>query len=232
MHGRVKVLRPSPRSLDRFRFAQAERGCYERALREIKQGRKQTHWMWFVFPQLRALSKSEAADYFGIADLAEAKAYIADPLLRRRLAEVTIATLKHRNLMFAHPDDHKLRSCMTLFAKVVEDASLPLAVLEKFFGGKQDQLTLDVLAGKKITLPAPRAAKLREGRVAATRAVVEPSSPRRRRGEPMLRSEVESYVRRFGLSTADTRRMVDEWMADRGRAVSVAWDEANDPYNA
>lgn len=219
---------PGPDSLKRFHIAD---GTYGRAYREIRTGHKTGHWMWFVFPQLRALAKSDTARYFGIADLAEARAYVNDPALRRRLAECTIAVLGHRRLMFEHPDNHKLRACMTLFAKVVEDPTLPMAVLEKFYAGMQDQLTLDVLAGKKITLPPPRRADMGhhwEKRIASARAAVDSVGVRRDRADPMLRSEVEAFVRGFNLSRAATQRMVDEWMADRGRAVSVAWDEAYD----
>jgi uncharacterized protein (DUF1810 family) len=237
-YGSKTPVRPAPRrplpaadSLQRFHSAQATQGHFDKAYREIQRGRKHTHWMWFVFPQLRALGKSETARYFGIADLAEARAYLGDPILAGRLARCTIAVLSHKRLMFEHPDNHKLRACMTLFAKVVEDPTLPLAVLEKFYAGMQDQLTLDVLAGKKITLPSPRrvdVGKHWEKQVASARAAVDSVGARRERNEPMLRSEVESFVRGFNLSAAATRRMVDEWMADRGRAVSVAWDEAYD----
>jgi uncharacterized protein (DUF1810 family) len=215
----MTIMMQRTTGLERFHAAQAERGHFDRAYREIQQGRKRTHWMWYVFPQLRALAKSETARYFGIADLAEARAYLADPILAGRLAKCTISVLSHRRLMFSYPDNHKLRACMTLFSKVVDDPTLPNAVLEKFFAGMQDQLTLDVLAGKKIAPPVSHW----EQQVAVTRAAVT-----RRRTDPMLRHEIETFVKRFNLSAAATRQMVDEWMADRGRAVAVAWDEAYD----
>lgn len=224
-----RLPRPPADSLERFRGAQS--GPYPAAYREIKAGRKTGHWMWFIFPQLRALAKSETARYFGIADLAEARAYVNDPVLRQRLAECTIAALSHEQLMFEHPDNHKLRACMTLFAKVVEDPTLPMAVLNKFYAGMQDQLTLDVLDGKKITLPPSREAAMGhhwEKQIAGARAAADSVGARRQRVEPMLRGEVEAYVRGFNLSAAASRRMVDEWMADRGRATSIAWDEAAD----
>lgn len=218
-------------SLERFHAAHAHKGVYLRARSEIMAGRKRTHWMWFVFPQLRALAKSETARFYGIADLDEARAYIDDPVLRARLAECTMGVLGHKRLMLTYPDNHKLRSCMTLFSKVAADPTLPLAVLDKFFAGMQDQLTLDVLAGKRIAPTPPRrddVGKHWEKQIAATRSAIESVGVRRGRSDPMLRSEVEAFVRGFNLSRAASKRMVDEWMADRARAVSVAWDEAYD----
>lgn len=211
--------RPGADDLRRFHVAQDERGHYDRALREMRRGVKATHWMWYVFPQLRALSKSEAADYFGIAGIDEARAYVGDPVLRVRLAESTMAVLAHKGLMFAHPDNHKLRSCMTLFAQVVEDPALPNAVLDKFYGGVRDQLTLDSLAGKPIVLPR-------------SRPVVQPPLFRtpvgRLRGEPMDRGEVERFLREFNLSGPAAKRIAEEWIGDRRRAVEMAFDEAYD----
>ena len=202
--------------LGRFHAAHSRDNAYRRAFREIQQGRKRTHWMWFVFPQLRALAKSETARFYGIADRAEAIAYIDDPVLRMRLGECTTAILGHRRLMLTHPDNHKLRSCMTLFAQVTADPTLPNAVLAKFFDGKPDQLTLDVLAGKAITLPPPRTA---------------PAAHRWEQGmlripqdtQAWTRERVMSFVRSFGLSSVATRQLTDAWMADRGRAMGAVW---------
>jgi uncharacterized protein (DUF1810 family) len=212
-------------SLQRFHAAHGNGGAYDRALREIRQGRKRNHWMWFVFPQLRALGKSETARYYGIADRAEAVAYIDDPVLRLRLGECTTAILGHRKLMLTYPDNHKLRSCMTLFARVTADPTLPNAVLAKFFDGKPDQLTLDVLAGKPITLPpsarpTPKPQRWEQGML---RMPVDT--------EAWSRERITSFVRSFGLSSVATRQMVDAWMADRGKAMGAVWatlDERGD----
>lgn len=210
---------PGKDDLQRFHFAQDEREHYRRAVTEMRRGVKVTHWMWYVFPQLRALAKSETATYFGIANIAEARAYVSDPILRARLAEATMAVLGHKKLMFGHTDTHKLRSCMTLFAQVVEDPTLPNAVLAKFYDGKPDQLTLDVLAGKKITLPPSRT-------YAQTPLFSKPGT--RLRDEPMDRAEVERFLREFNLSGASTARIAEEWLRDRRSAIEVAWDEAYD----
>lgn len=216
-------------SLQRFRFAQDRVGTYQRALREIKRGNKQTHWMWFVFPQLRGLAKSDIARKFGIADRAEAVAYLESPVLRVRLFECTTAVLGHDKLMFGHPDDSKLRSCMTLFREVADDPALPDAVLAKFFDGKPDQFTLDLLAGKPITLPPSRFA----------RPAPSPSAQRWEQGalrmpvdtEPWPRERVMSFVKSFGLSTVATRQMVDAWMADRGKAMGAVWAACEEQYD-
>ena len=131
------------------RFIRAQELSYPAALREIRQGRKQTHWMWYIFPQLAALGKSYNAKFYGIADLDEARAYIEHPVLGARLRELCEILLGlEKNDPYAvmgSPDDKKLRSSMTLFAHATEDNAVFLAVLDKFFGGKQDGYTLQIL---------------------------------------------------------------------------------------
>jgi uncharacterized protein (DUF1810 family) len=131
------------------RFVEAQRTTYERALEEIKGGRKRTHWMWFVFPQLRALGRSETAYAYGIADAAEARAYLAHPVLSLRLYEISEALLAHKSkkpeAIFGHIDAVKLRSSMTLFALIGEKDSVFYKVLDLFYGGEQDPLTLSLL---------------------------------------------------------------------------------------
>lgn len=217
-------------TVDRFRSAQDHKGTYTRALREIQAGRKRTHWMWFVFPQLAALAKSDTARYYGITDKAEALAYLDDAVLRARLAECTMGILSHRKLMLSRPDDHKLRSCMTLFREVVEDATLPNAVLDKFFDGKPDQLTLDVLAGRPITLPVGRPSAM--GRVEWKQAsawdeymaAADAQEPDR----PMDRAEVARYVRGFNLPPAAVKQLVAKWMEDQDRARDAGWNSHAD----
>lgn len=134
--------------LDRFKEAQAE--DYETALEEIKRGRKESHWIWYIFPQLKELGFSSTAKYYGIDGLDEAKAYMADGELRRNLLEITDALLRqpdtdiHR--VMGSPDDLKLRSCMTLFEAAAPDQSVFAEVLDKFYGGERDAATLKLLA--------------------------------------------------------------------------------------
>ena len=134
--------------LDRFKKAQAE--DYATALEEIKRGRKESHWIWYIFPQLKELGFSSTAKYYGIDGIDEAKAYMADAELRRNLLKITDALLRqpetdiHR--VMGYPDDLKLRSSMTLFEAAVPDQSVFGEVLDKFYGGERDDATLKRLA--------------------------------------------------------------------------------------
>ncbi len=134
--------------LERFKKAQAE--DYNTALEEIKRGRKESHWIWYIFPQLKELGFSSTAKYYGIDGLGEAKAYMADAELRRNLLEITDALFRqpetdiHR--VMGYPDDLKLRSCMTLFEAAAPDQAVFGEVLDKFYGGKRDNATLNLLA--------------------------------------------------------------------------------------
>lgn len=136
-----------PDTLDRFLKAQEH--TYPTALREIRSGRKEFHWMWFIFPQMRGLGMSDMAYIYGIADRSETEAYLAHPVLSARLHEITGALLaleeSNPNMIFGGIDAMKLRSSMTLFAAVSEDGSVFHRALEKFFGGKADQRTLELL---------------------------------------------------------------------------------------
>jgi len=139
-----------PFDLDRFVKAQAN-GVFEAALAEVAAGRKQTHWMWFIFPQLRWLGRSDIARHFGIASLDEARAYLAHPVLGPRLAAVTRAALaaEDRSLheIFGSPDDMKFRSSMTLFSEAAGDPASPYAdALARLCGGAPDKTTLALLA--------------------------------------------------------------------------------------
>lgn len=129
--------------LQRFRDAQAQ--TYPAALAELRQGRKVTHWMWFVFPQLASLGRSATAKHYGIADLAEARAYLADPLLGARLAEAARAVLSHPDLpaeaILGPVDALKLRSSATLFEAAGGGAEFA-AVLGTFYGGRRCAQTL------------------------------------------------------------------------------------------
>jgi uncharacterized protein (DUF1810 family) len=135
-------------NLDRFVEAQAP--VYPRALAELTTGRKQSHWMWFVFPQLSGLGRSPMAQHYAIHSLEEARSYLAHPLLGTRLKECTSAVLgiigKSAHEIFDTPDDLKFHSSMTLFAHAAPDEPLFRAALEKYFNGTEDALTLEKLA--------------------------------------------------------------------------------------
>ena len=135
-------------SLERFVTAQAP--LYDQALAELTAGRKRSHWMWFVFPQLRGLGHSAMAEQFGIADLAEARAYLAHPLLGPRLERCTKAVLAIPNsdlhAIFGTPDDLKFASSMTLFALASDRAeNIFRDAIQRCCGGRMDQRSLQLL---------------------------------------------------------------------------------------
>ena len=134
-------------NLDRFKKAQSR--DYATALTEIKNGRKESHWMWYIFPQLKGLGFSSMADFYGIDGLAEAKAYIADDLLRGRLVEISdallgVASSDAREVM-GYPDDLKLKSCMTVVMVAAPELEVFGKVLDKFFGGEKDLKTVEMV---------------------------------------------------------------------------------------
>ena len=132
-------------TFDLGRFVSAQEDVYDSALAEIRGGRKRTHWMWFVFPQLRGLGSSPISRQFSIRTAAEARAYLAHPVLGARLLECCDALLRVNGgsapEIFGSPDDLKLRSCATLFASVSEPGSVFERVLSRFFGGAPDERT-------------------------------------------------------------------------------------------
>ena len=134
-------------SLDRFLSAQER--YYQTALKEIRQGRKETHWIWYVFPQIQGLGHSLTAREFGIKDLQEAQDFVAHPILGSRLIEICQALLSLKTDrvqdIFDFPDDIKLKSSMTLFSLAAPDIEVFQAVLDKFFNGKKDYNTLKIL---------------------------------------------------------------------------------------
>lgn len=133
--------------LDRFVIAQER--MYNYALEEIKNGKKTTHWMWFIFPQLKYLGTSEKALFYGINDLEEASLYLNHEILGRRLIEITRELLKLPSTdayqIFGFTDATKLKSCMTLFKHTNPSIIEFKEVLEKYFGGKEDEHTLRLL---------------------------------------------------------------------------------------
>ena len=134
-------------NLDRFYPVHAQ--YFDTALSEIRDGRKESHWMWYIFPQLRGLGYSHAAQYYGLTGLDEACRFSADPVLGGNLRTITRALLAQpvRNAfaIFGGTDAMKLRSCMTLFELADPDCGLYAKVLEEFFGGNRDQKTLELL---------------------------------------------------------------------------------------
>ena len=131
---------------DLSRFHKAQKGSYETALAEIRAGRKRSHWIWYIFPQIQGLGYSSTAQYYALEDLEEAKAYLADPVLRERLLEISNALLALDSCdptdVMGYPDDLKLRSSMTLFSLADPECTVFRDVLEKFYDGREDPRTI------------------------------------------------------------------------------------------
>lgn len=134
---------------DLNRFVQAQAHDYERALSEIRAGRKRTHWMWYIFPQFDGLGSSPTARRYAIKSAAEAEAYLQHPVLGPRLVECCEGAIGVHGRsafdIFGTPDDVKLRSCATLFARVSAPGSVFEALLEKYFAGVPDPRTLQFM---------------------------------------------------------------------------------------
>jgi uncharacterized protein (DUF1810 family) len=131
------------------RFVEAQESSYATALAEIQQGRKRSHWMWYIFPQIRGLGYSSTAQFYAIEDAAEAQAYVQHTLLGPRLLAICQALLglpgQNATQILGTPDDLKLRSSMTLFASLPNPDPVFQAVLDKFFKGQPDPQTLRIL---------------------------------------------------------------------------------------
>ena len=138
---------------DLSRFLKAQEQDYEQALREIRSGRKRSHWMWYIFPQIQGLGFSPTAQYYAIRDLQEARDYLAHPVLGTRLKEISSALLDLNGLsaseIFGYPDDLKLRSSMTLFRLADLDCSIFKDVLDKYYDGIPDKRTVDIVQSLK-----------------------------------------------------------------------------------
>ena len=139
--------RDDPHDLERFAAAQAP--AFQHVLGELRRGRKATHWMWFVFPQIAGLGSSPMSRRYAIASLEEARAYLAHPVLGARLHECVSILLDLDGLsahaIFGSPDDMKLHSSLTLFAQAAPDEPLFRQALERYFAGRPDQATLERL---------------------------------------------------------------------------------------
>lgn len=128
------------------RFNEAQKNSFENALKEIENGRKVSHWMWFIFPQLAGLGSSPMAQKYALQDIAEATAYLNDPILGERLEKISRKLLTHQDKtayeIFGSPDDMKLRSSMTIFSLVPGASGVFQEVLDVFYNGEPDPMTL------------------------------------------------------------------------------------------
>ena len=134
------------------RFVDAQQHTYNYALEEIRNGRKEGHWIWYIFPQMKGLGHSYMSENYGITSLDEARAYLVHPVLRSRLIEITEALLQHKDKtaleIFGTIDAIKVRSCMTLF-DLIEPNSIFAETLAAFYNNERDELTLNMLNTKK-----------------------------------------------------------------------------------
>lgn len=136
---------------DLERFVEAQNRVYDQVMQELQAGRKRSHWMWYVFPQLDGLGHSAMAERYALAGIDEALAYLAHPLLGPRLEACVTALLQHGDKsareILGSPDHLKLRSCLTLFARAAPDNPLFQFALVQFYDGEPDALTLAMLSG-------------------------------------------------------------------------------------
>lgn len=145
----VSRYKTMPQETSLNRFTEAQQLDYATALAEIKQGRKRSHWMWYIFPQIQGLGFSSTSRYYGIKNRQEAEAYLRHPVLGARLREISAELLKlpqsDASRIFGYPDDLKLKSSMTLFASVPQADPVFEQVLAKYFNGEKDGQTLKLL---------------------------------------------------------------------------------------
>lgn len=138
--------------IDLERYLKAQENDYGRALSEVKKGYKSSHWMWFIFPQIIGLGQSRTSILYSIRSLDEAKAYMENEVLAARMNEICNALLElktdNATDIFGTPDDMKLHSSMTLFAEADPDNDIFMKVIDKFFGGKKDSRTLEIIGWK------------------------------------------------------------------------------------
>jgi len=136
------------------RFLDAQQRSYETALAEIRQGKKRSHWMWYIFPQIQGLGFSETSRYYAIKDIAEAIDYLDHPVLGNRLITISRSLMQLTNQtayqVFGSPDDMKLHSCMTLFTSLPGADPVFRQVLDKYFAGQPDKKTLQILESGNV----------------------------------------------------------------------------------
>ncbi|MDB5060937.1 MAG: calpastatin [Mucilaginibacter sp.] len=141
------------RKKDLTRFMEAQERDYQTAFAEVKKGKKRSHWMWYIFPQVEGLGISEISQFYAIKDIQEAESYLKHPVLGSRLIRICKELLKQdvsdANLIFGSPDDMKLKSCMTLFASLENTDEVFQEVLNKYFKGDKDDKTLSIITIKK-----------------------------------------------------------------------------------
>lgn len=146
------------RNKELSRFLEAQNQLYLKALEEVRNGRKVSHWMWFIFPQLNGLGSSDMSKHYAINDLDEARAYLEHPVLGKHLVEISLELMKLGDFtalqVFGSPDDKKLFSSMTLFSMVPDTNPVFAAVLERYFNGLQDQNTLQLLLNDALPYEA------------------------------------------------------------------------------
>lgn len=132
------------------RFHEAQRYDFDTALAEVSRGRKTSHWIWYIFPQLRGLGRSSTANFYGLDGITEARVFAADPILIGNLRRITRALLgqpeRNPRTIFGGTDARKLQSCMTLFELADPDCELYSRVLEEFYQGRRDSLTLEKIS--------------------------------------------------------------------------------------
>ncbi len=131
------------------RFLEAQQNIYPQVVKELRNGKKTSHWMWFIFPQIEGLGHSPTAKYYSIKTIDEAKEYLIHPVLGKRLLECSniIAGIENKTAdeIFGYPDTMKLRSCMTLFNFIAPEQKVFADVLKKYFNGEEDEQTLSIL---------------------------------------------------------------------------------------
>lgn len=140
---------------DLQRFLSAQERDYDLALREIKDGKKRSHWMWYIFPQISGLGFSDMSSYYGLKNLKEAEAYFGHPVLGARLLEITKVLLSKTSsdatAIFGSPDDLKLRSSMTLFSRIPGISPVFQQVLDRYYDGKNDPKTISLLEANQAS---------------------------------------------------------------------------------
>jgi uncharacterized protein (DUF1810 family) len=136
---------------DLKRFLDAQEKSYSLALSEIRQGRKKTHWMWFIFPQIKGLGNSETSKFFAIKNTAEAASFLKHPVLGKRLIQICkeLYNLEETsaNKIFGSPDDLKLKSSMTLFSSLPDANPVFGLILDKYYNGLKDEKTMRIISG-------------------------------------------------------------------------------------
>ncbi|GGC66254.1 hypothetical protein GCM10011387_19710 [Pedobacter quisquiliarum] len=146
----LKAIFNMTATADLQRFLNAQQEDYATALQEIKAGRKSSHWMWYIFPQINGLGFSSTSVYYGIKDIEEASAYLKHPMLGKNLLEISEALLslegRDATSIFGYPDDLKLKSSMTLFSSIPDSPAVFQQVLDKYFDGDADPKTLQLLS--------------------------------------------------------------------------------------